>query len=128
MTAMPSPSAVARRPFSRQAGWVAVLALSPLCYLASFYLVGKLPVYSRISTIDREQAIRLATDFAATRGLDVRGWSPSMGADKDKNVVIVLRHPHPAALEQVTGPSVVTVLFRSPQAGDWFRVQLTPQG
>lgn len=105
-----------------------MLALSPLAYLGSFYLVKMLPSRNSAITINRERAIQAALQFAETRHIDARGWPATVGAQKDKDISLVLAHVRPPALEQVTAASVVAVRFRSPSSDQWLRVLLTPSG
>lgn len=126
MEALRSLSAAPRRPFSGRAAWIAVLVLSPLAYLGSFYLVKKLPSRNSAITINHDRAIQAALQFADARHVKARGWPVTVGATKQKAISGVLAHVRPPALEQVTAASVSTVRFRSPASGQWFRVVLTP--
>jgi serine phosphatase RsbU (regulator of sigma subunit) len=128
MNVLPLPSASPRRPFTRRAGWVAVLALSPLAYLGSFYLVKMLPSRNSVITINRERAIQAALQFAETRHIDARGWATTVGASQPKDVAVVLPHVRPPALDQVTAAAIATVRFRSSSSDQWFRALLTPTG
>ncbi|HLK66954.1 MAG TPA: SpoIIE family protein phosphatase [Bryobacteraceae bacterium] len=124
-TLLSSPAST-RNPFSSRTAWILVLALSPLAYLASFYLAQKLPSRNTTITINRERALDAAVRFAQSRQIDVRNWFPTIGSQKDDEFSMVLAHPHSQALELVAAASTVAVRFRSPDSGDWFRVQLTP--
>ena len=116
------------RPFSKRTAWLAVLVLSPLTYLGSYYLAKMLPSRNSVITLNREKAIQLGLQFAETRHIDARGWKPSVGTEKHKDLALVFAHVRPPALEQVTAASVARVRFLSPDAGKWIRVDLTPVG
>lgn len=128
MRVLRSPSGARFLPFSRRAVWIAALVLSPLTYLGSFYLAKMLPGRNSVITINREKAIQYALQFAEARHIDARSWLPAVGAEKHKEVAVLFAHVRPPVLEEVTAPSVVKVRFRAPEAGKWFRVDLTPTG
>src|ERR1017187_9260620 len=120
MEALQSLSAAPRRPFSGRAACIAVLVLSPLAYLGSFYLVKKLPSRNSAITINHDRAIQAALQFADARHVKARGWPVTVGATKQKAISGVLAHVRPPALEQETPAAVSTVRFRSPASGQWF--------
>src|SRR5579871_5676934 len=101
-TLLSSPAST-RNPFSSRTAWILVLALSPLAYLASFYLAQKLPSRNTTITINRERALDAAVRFAQSRQIDVRNWFPTIGSQKDDEFSMVLAHPHSQALELGVG-------------------------
>src|SRR5262245_19726802 len=55
--------------------WIALLALSPLAYVAGSSLIFKYDPNAKIGfAIDRQSAIEAARRFAPSRGIDVTGW------------------------------------------------------
>ena len=128
MEALPSALASPRGPFASRAAWIAVLALSPLAYLGSFYLAKSLPSQNSPFTLGRDRAIQIALDFARSHHIDAQGWAVTIGTQKDDEMSEVLAHVRPPALEQVASSSPVTVRFRAPSSEEWIRVVLTPAG
>src|SRR5262245_58204955 len=55
--------------------WIALLALSPLAYIAASSLIFKYDTNLKVGfAIDRQSAIKAAERFADSRGIDVTGW------------------------------------------------------
>ncbi len=128
MEALSSPPASPLRPFSGRTAWIALLLLSPLAYLGSFYLAKKLPSRTGAITINRDRAIETALQFAASRQIDARNWPVTIGSQKNDDISDMLAHVRAPALEQMAAASTVTVRFRSPTSKEWLRVLLTPTG
>src|SRR5450759_4844859 len=116
------------RPFSSRIAWMAILVLSPLAYIGSYYVANMLPGRNRAITLNRERAVQTAVRFAASRQVDARGWPAIVQPRKNDDVATVLSHVRPGALEQVAAASLVTVTLQPARQKLWFRTVMTPDG
>ena len=107
---------------------VGLLALSPLAYLGSMLIEQALPARSNVNTIDDVTAVRIASDYARSRGVDTQGWQSVVGTEKDEKLATLLRHRKPAALEGIFAPVTLRVQLEKANGDRYFRVTLTPRG
>lgn len=119
----PISSTATRRPV-----WILVLALSPLAYLGSFYLSAKLGGLKHVTSPNFQQAVAIAQREAAERHVDTEGWSSSISVIEHKGLQFALEHNTNPALHQLATGSEIHVRLRSPDAHQWFRVQMAPDG
>ncbi|MEP7339269.1 MAG: SpoIIE family protein phosphatase [Acidobacteriota bacterium] len=112
--------------------WTVFLLLSPLAYLAGIWLTVKYdPNAHAVISVNRQQAITIASDFAASKGINVSGWN-SLCHFKINNELFFYYRLEPNAEREkasVIAPAMtIGVLFRSSTGGENFEVEMTNAG
>jgi len=116
--------------------WVIFLLLSPLAYAAGILLLVKHdPSVQAGLRVDRQQALAIASQFAATKGLNVAGWD-SFCIANEKNDLHFYYRLLPAAdrdhARRLAPEVIVKVLLRNPDRSETVEVELgtdgTPRG
>jgi serine phosphatase RsbU (regulator of sigma subunit) len=111
-----------------------LLILSPLAYLTSVALLRRTDPNMRVGLqIGREEALRLATDYAAKElGLNVERWSAGCRVDPDNDVHLYYRlHSHVPDAERIrrlAPDAFVHTIFLAPHDGEKLEVLLTTDG
>lgn len=110
--------------------WTAFLLLSPLAYIGGIYLDLSNNPNARIGfEIDRDGAISKATQFAATRGVNVAGWDIFIRFKPENNLHFYYRYRKSIDLAKELAPEVsLRILFRSPDRSENLEVQLDKTG
>lgn len=112
--------------------WIALLALSPLAYVAGSSLLFKYDPNLKIGfTIDRRTAVEAAARFAASKGIDVTEWSSLVKASPHNNRLFYYRLDKGAesrVARQLAPEVTVSVRFKSPDGLDRLEVTLGPDG
>src|SRR5215510_13650570 len=112
--------------------WIAMLALSPLAYLAGAYLIFKYnPNLKAGFSIDRRLAIETAERVAASRGIDVKGWMSLCHVRQTDNLLFYYRldKGRESQIARSLAPEVVVgVRFKSPDHLESLEVELGPDG
>ncbi|MGE0129851.1 MAG: PP2C family protein-serine/threonine phosphatase [Blastocatellales bacterium] len=110
--------------------WIALIALSPLAYVAGASLLFKYDPNLKVGfTIDRQSAIEAAARFAATKGIDVAGWNTLVRVSTDNNLLFYYRldKGSESRIARSLAPEVVVgVRFKSPDGLDRLEVTLSP--
>ncbi len=112
--------------------WIAILALSPLAYLAGSSLLFKYDPNLKVGfTIDRRMAIEAAARFAASKGIDVTGWGSlcRVTTSNDLRFYYSLNKGRESEIARSLAPGVVVgVRFKSPDRSEILEVELSPDG
>ncbi|MCG3160721.1 MAG: hypothetical protein JMDDDDMK_01796 [Acidobacteria bacterium] len=112
--------------------WIALLALSPLAYVAGSFLLFKHDPNLKIGfTIDRQSAIEAAARFAASKGIDVAGWDSLCAVKTENNLLFYYRldKGRESRIARQLAPEVaVGVRFKSSDGLDRLEVTLGPDG
>ncbi|HKQ72836.1 MAG TPA: SpoIIE family protein phosphatase [Blastocatellia bacterium] len=112
--------------------WIALLALSPLAYVAGSSLTFKYDPNLQVGfTIDRQSTIEAARRFAASRGIDVTGWEPlcRVSATNDLLFYYRLDKGRESQIARSLAPEVVvSVRLRSPDNLESLEVELGHDG
>ncbi len=112
--------------------WIAILALSPLAYLAGSSLLYKYDPNLKVGfTIDRRSAIEAATRFAASKGIDVTGWGSlcHVEANDDQRLYYRLGKGRESEIARSLAPEVVVgVRFKSPDRSENLEINLSHDG
>lgn len=112
--------------------WAALIALSPLAYVASGVLILKTnPSANTKFPLDRAGIARSATRHAGSLGFDVAGWTEGVRAevDNDRYYYYQLHKGAEAErLSRVAPAAHVDVIFLSPDRGETLEVNLTRDG
>jgi serine phosphatase RsbU (regulator of sigma subunit) len=113
--------------------WIAILALSPLAYVAGSSLLFKYDPNLKVGfTIDRRSAIEAAARFAASKGIDVTGWGSLCRvktANNDLRFYYGLNKGRESEIARSLAPEVVVgVRFKSPDRSESLEVELSPDG
>jgi hypothetical protein len=112
--------------------WTVFLLLSPLAYLAGIWLTVKYDPNARaIISVNRQQAIAIASDFARSKGINISGWN-SLCHFKINNELFFYYRLEPNAEREkarVIAPAMmIGVLFRSSTGTENFEVEMTNSG
>lgn len=109
-----------------------LLALSPVAYLLSIWLITKTDPNTQIGfTIDRAGSIRRAADYALTLGTNTEGWTSGCKAEVDNDRSFHFRSRPAEAVEPIrrlAPEAFVNVLFISPDGREYLEVLLAPDG
>ncbi len=112
--------------------WTVFLLLSPLAYLLGAWLTIKYEPNARANVkVDRSQAIAIAADFAASKGVNISGWSSLCHFKINNELYFYYRLEPNAQRERVRSIAhalVIGVLFRSKDRKENFEVEMTPDG
>ncbi len=113
--------------------WLLVFALSPLAYLVSIALITTINPNARpVLEIDRNRAIRCATDYVAALGSDIAGWTVGCRAEVENDRYFYYRlhrgSGDVAAARRLAPGTIVRVLFLSPNGKEKLEVRLAPDG
>lgn len=115
----------------------ALLLLSPLAYVFGVWLVMNYDAAARLGlTIDRAQAIAIASETGASKGMNLTGWSSICWVKSDADLYYYQQLPTtvtPATAERdlarkIFPASRVAVLFRSPDRSENFEVEMSVNG
>lgn len=106
---------------------IGMLALSPLAYIGSLLIERALPPRLDVSSIPQADAIRIARDFATSRGIDTGGWQSAVATQSSGDLVPVFRR-NPGPLTSITSPSTLRVMLQDSNKNRSLRVDLTPHG
>src|SRR5262245_47622674 len=112
--------------------WIALLALSPLAYLAGSSQTFKHDPFLKIGfAIDRQSAIEDAARFAASKGIDVTGWDSLLHVTHSNDLLFYyhLDKGKESEIARKLAPEVVVgVRLRSPDQSEALEVELGPDG
>ncbi|MGH9767502.1 MAG: PP2C family protein-serine/threonine phosphatase [Blastocatellia bacterium] len=112
--------------------WIAMLALSPLAYVAGSSLLFKYDPNLKVGfTIDRRSAIDAAARFAGSKGIDVTGWDSLCRVKTTNDLLFYYRLDKGGESEvaRSLAPEVVVgVRFKSPDRSETLEVELGPDG
>lgn len=112
--------------------WITLLLLSPFAYLVGARQILKYDTPALLGlSIDRNKAIAIASDFAASKGVEVAGWKALCHFKFNKDLFFYHRLPSNADRERahtLAPGTVIGVLFRSPDRSENFEVDLTADG
>jgi len=112
--------------------WIALLALSPLAYVAGAPLIFKYdPNLKAGFTVDRQAAIEAARRFAESKGIDATGWDGLCRVKTDNNLLLYYRLGKGKESDLARGlvPEVaIGVRLRSPDRSENIEVELGPDG
>jgi serine phosphatase RsbU (regulator of sigma subunit) len=112
--------------------WIAILAISPLAYMAGSSLLFKYDPNLKVGfTIDRRSAIEAAARFAASKGIDVTGWRSlcSVTPDNDLRFYYSLNRGRESEIARSLAPEVVVgVRFKAPGRSESLEVELSHDG
>lgn len=112
--------------------WIALLALSPLAYLAGASLLFKHDPNLKVGfIIGRQAAIAAAARFAGSKGVDVTGWDSLCRVRTENNLHFYygLGKGQESELASLLAPEVaVGVRLRSPDRSENIEVELGPDG
>jgi serine phosphatase RsbU (regulator of sigma subunit) len=111
---------------------ITLLALSPLAYIAGVILILKHDANARVGiSIDRDTAISIAANFAATKGVKIGGWDQFCRFRSKNNLLFYyrLKSGQERDLARLLAPeAVIGVRFRSPDGMENIEVLLGPDG
>lgn len=112
--------------------WTVFLLLSPLAYLLGARLITEYDPNALSNVrVDRQRAIAIATDFAASKGVNVSGWNSLCHFKINNELYFYYRLKSGAVIAEVDrtraiAPAVfVGVLFRSKTRKEDFEVEMT---
>jgi serine phosphatase RsbU (regulator of sigma subunit) len=112
--------------------WIALLALSPLAYVAGSSLIFKYDPNLKVGfRIDRQSAIEAAARFAASKGIDVTGWGSLCRAKPANDLLFYYRLDKgiESQIARSLVPEVVVyVRFISPDNLESLEVELRHDG
>ncbi len=112
--------------------WIALLALSPLAYVAASSLLFKYDPNLKVGfTIDRQSAIEAAARFAASKGIDVTGWKTMCRVSADNDLLFYYRLDkggESKIAKRMAPEIVVGVRFKSPDRSENLEVELGHDG
>jgi len=112
--------------------WALFLLLSPAAYFLGTLLVVKTDPSAQLGlAIDRNQAITLARQAAASQGVETEGWPGhcKIEADNDRHFYFTLRRGRELDLVRGLAPEAfIRVLLIAPNGGERFEAQLAPDG
>jgi serine phosphatase RsbU (regulator of sigma subunit) len=112
--------------------WTAFLCLSPLAYLTGIWLTTKYdPNAQAIVSVNRQQAIAIAADVAASKGVNVSGWNSLCHFKTNTELFFYYRLEPNTERERARtiAPAIlIGVLFRSSTGGERFEVEMTSNG
>ncbi|MGH9425348.1 MAG: hypothetical protein ACRD2L_03460, partial [Terriglobia bacterium] len=112
--------------------WIALLALSPLAYLAVSSLLFKYdPNLKAGFTIDRQSATEAAARYAGSKGIDATGWDSLCRVKTNDNLLLYYRLGKGGESEiarQLAPEVAVDVRLRSPDRSENIEVELSPDG
>ncbi len=112
--------------------WTAFLLLSPLAYVGGVYFdLSNNPNAQIGFEIDRDQAISKATQFAATKGVNVSGWDIFIRFKPENNLHFYYRYRQGTEIDpakDLAPEASLGILFRSPDRSENFEVQLDRTG
>ncbi|MCI0664356.1 MAG: SpoIIE family protein phosphatase [Acidobacteria bacterium] len=112
--------------------WIVFLVLSPLAYLGGLMLASKYDTIMRLGlAVDREQATKLASQYALSKGVDVTGWDKFYRLKPQNDLLFYYRLR--AGVERdrarlLAPEAVIGVRFRSPDWRENIEVLLSPDG
>src|SRR5580700_892337 len=90
-----------------------LLALSPLAYTGSLLIERALPERTNVATIDEAEALRIASRYAVSLGVDTEGWQSAVGTQSESDLTPFYRRVNPAALQGIAAPSTIEVLLQT---------------
>ncbi|MBA3440369.1 MAG: SpoIIE family protein phosphatase [Pyrinomonadaceae bacterium] len=109
-----------------------LLALSPVAYLLSIWLITKTDPNTQIGfTINRTGSIRRAADYALTLGTNTEGWTSGckVEVNNDRSFYFRSRAAHDVEpIRRLAPEAFVNVLFISPDGREYLEVRLAPDG
>ncbi|MDX2031136.1 MAG: SpoIIE family protein phosphatase [Blastocatellia bacterium] len=112
--------------------WIALLALSPVAYALSVSLLLKYDPNANLQlAIDRAGAMEIAAKYAATRGINVSGWTGLCRVRPQNNLRFYYRMKSGADRERalLMAPELtIQVLFRAPDRSENIEVELGKDG
>jgi len=115
--------------------WIIFLSLSPLAYLSGIWLTMKYDPNARaVIAVNRQQALAIASDFAASKGVNVSGWGSLCHFKINNELYFYYRlDPNTANAERekartIAPPMFIGVLFRSSDGKEHFEVEMTNGG
>jgi serine phosphatase RsbU (regulator of sigma subunit) len=112
--------------------WIALLALSPLAYLASASLLFKYDPNLKVGfAIDRQAATEAAARYAGSKGIDVTGWPSLCRVNTNNNLLFYykLGQQREREIAKELAPEVVVdIRFKSPDRLENVEVKLGPDG
>ncbi len=112
--------------------WIAFLLLSPLAYVAGAVLILKYDPNAQVGVgIDRGRAISIASQFAATKGLDVSSWDVFFRFKPENNLLFYYRlraGTERDLARQLAPEAVFAIRFRSPDKKENIEVSLAADG
>ena len=117
---------------SRQLVWLLFLLLSPVAYLASAALVLKIDPSTHLDfQIDRAEAIRAASGYAATLGIETQHWTSGVRAVVNNDRYYYYRqhqNEEAARVRRLAPEADVQVIFLSPDREQSLNIKLTRDG
>jgi serine phosphatase RsbU (regulator of sigma subunit) len=112
--------------------WLLFFALFPLAYLGGVWLEVREEKAARLAGAeDRASSIETAERFAEAKGIAVRGWHSYATVETHDDLLAYYgdaRRPDLAADRSLAPARVITVLLRSPDQKEEFRVYLSLTG
>lgn len=112
--------------------FIAFLVLSPLAYFIGSWLTLKHDPMARAGvSLNRQESVAIATDFATAKGVNTAGWSNLCHFKLNNELYFYQRLEQNAAREQaraIVPATILGVLLRSPDRKENFEVEMTVNG
>lgn len=112
--------------------WIAFLVLSPLAYLAGVVMILKNDPHPHLRVgIDRDDAAEIASRYAASKGVEVRGWDNFCRFRPNNDLLFYYRSQSGADRDlarQLAPEATIDFRFRSPDKKENIEVQLGEDG